>query len=58
MKILKFFGKIGCIILIVLIWCLWIPYMIFVFPFTGHFMHESEIVMQPYYWLAILNEKN
>jgi hypothetical protein len=56
MKILKFFGKIGCIILIVLKWCLWIPYMIFVFPFTEHFMHEYDIVMLPSYWLDDLNK--
>jgi hypothetical protein len=53
---LKFFGKIGCVILIILIWCLWIPYMLLVFPFTERFMHEHNIVMQPYYWLDTLNE--
>ena len=48
---------IGCWILIIIKWCLWIPYMLFVFPFTELFMHAYELPMYPYYWIDALKEK-
>lgn len=47
----------GCIILMIITWLLWLPYIIFVAPFTGKFLFEYELPMYPYYWIAKLTEK-
>jgi len=61
MKVLKFLGIwiliFLCVIPIIITWCLWIPYMLTYFPFTGIFMHEHELPMYPYYWIMTLQEK-
>lgn len=46
-----------CCVLIVIKWLLWIPYMIFCFPFTERYMHEYELPMYPTYWIDKLREK-
>ena len=46
-----------CIILMIIKWILWIPYMLSVFPFSGKFMHEYELPMYPHYWYIDLQEK-
>jgi hypothetical protein len=49
-KIYSFFTLLGSSILITIIWILVIPWDIFVMLPTGYFLHEFDIVMQPYYW--------
>jgi len=46
-----------CILLNLIKWILWLPYMITVFPITQKWMHEWEIFMYPYYWIDILKFK-
>ena len=46
----------GCVILIIIKWLLWIPYMLFVFPFTERFMHEYDLVCYPSFWFEALKE--
>ena len=56
MKILNKILILGCYMLIIIKWILWIPYLLLVFPFTGKFMHEYETPMYPSYWLITLKE--
>jgi hypothetical protein len=42
----------------IITWALVLPHFIFIFPFTGKFMHEYDITMYPYYWFDKLREKN
>jgi len=54
---MKYLLMLGCIILMIVTWLLWLPYIIFVAPFTGKFLFEYELPMYPYYWIAKLTEK-
>jgi hypothetical protein len=45
-----------CGILEIIKWCLWIPYMLLIFPFTGRAMHEYDLPMYPIFWIMELNE--
>lgn len=51
MKMINYILQFFCVVLIIIEWILWIPYMIIIFPFTERFMCEWDVIMYPYYWL-------
>lgn len=42
-----------CCILIAIIWLIQIPWSLLVTLPTGYFLHEFDIIMQPYYWFEM-----